>query len=306
MLRRPTERVPQIGFDCCSRATSCHVEPPAGAVTRPGRVPTADFGGTVVSRLGFGGMSLAGPPRGPALTSRYAGKLLHEAVDRGITFIDTSIDYGRSESLVGQHLHDRRDEIFLATKCGCVAGIGPEANPSPYPHEYTRANIRNGVMQSLQRLRTSHIDLLQLHHPVPPDELLASQVLDELEALRAEHVFTRLGVSADPAALPGFIGLGVFDAVQMQLTAHRDRDRAVLRLARERGLGTIVRGVFRLRRGPAGQGADTSLAAAVGLREVDVVLVGTTSLDHLSENVAVSCMAEHRRGAAHNCGRRSA
>ena len=51
-----------------------------------------------------------------------AGRLLNAVLDGGINLIDTSIDYGRSEELIGRYLGHRRDEYFLASKCGCPLG----------------------------------------------------------------------------------------------------------------------------------------------------------------------------------------
>jgi aryl-alcohol dehydrogenase-like predicted oxidoreductase len=51
-----------------------------------------------------------------------AEKVLNAVLDAGINFIDTSIDYGRSEELIGRFIAHRRSEYFLASKCGCVPG----------------------------------------------------------------------------------------------------------------------------------------------------------------------------------------
>jgi len=65
-------------------------------------------------------MELRGAPRGPAVSDEAAEKVLNAVLDAGINFIDTSIDYGRSEELIGRFLAHRRSEYFLASKCGCV------------------------------------------------------------------------------------------------------------------------------------------------------------------------------------------
>ena len=72
---------------------------------------------------------------------------INRIVDSGINYIDTSIDYGRSERLIGESIAGRRSEYFLASKCGCVPGapIGTE-------HLHTAANIRAGVEASLRLL----------------------------------------------------------------------------------------------------------------------------------------------------------
>ncbi|GIS68309.1 MAG: hypothetical protein CM1200mP7_2580 [Chloroflexota bacterium] len=50
--------------------------------------------------------------------------LLNLVLDSGINFIDTSIDYGDSEKLIGKFISHRRSEFFLASKCGCPIGQG--------------------------------------------------------------------------------------------------------------------------------------------------------------------------------------
>lgn len=57
-----------------------------------------------VTALGFGAMELRGPPDGPAFTDETAQQLLNAVLDGGINFIDTSIEYGRSEELIGRFI----------------------------------------------------------------------------------------------------------------------------------------------------------------------------------------------------------
>src|SRR3984885_4428885 len=108
---------------------------------------TLGLTGAEVSVLGYGAMELRGQPRGPAVDDADAERLLNGVLDAGINLIDTSIDYGRSEELIGRYLSTRRDEYFLASKCGCLLATPADATP-PYPHDYSRANVRAGVEQS--------------------------------------------------------------------------------------------------------------------------------------------------------------
>ena len=80
--------------------------------------------GLEVTTLGFGAMELRGQPTGPDISDNDAGSLLNAVLDEGINFIDTSIDYGRSEELIGEFIAHRRSEYVLASKCGCVPGAG--------------------------------------------------------------------------------------------------------------------------------------------------------------------------------------
>ena len=121
--------------------------------------------GFEVTTLGFGAMELRGPPTGPGMSDDDAGRLLNTVLDEGINFIDTSIDYGRSEELIGRFIAHRRSEYVLASKCGCVPGA-----PQGSTHVHTAENIRAGVEHSLRTLKTDHLDLVQFHRSLSREE----------------------------------------------------------------------------------------------------------------------------------------
>jgi len=93
--------------------------------------------GVDVTVLGYGAMELRGSPHGPDIADRDAGDLLNTVLDSGVTFIDTSIDYGHSEELIGRYISHRRGEYFLATKCGCPLGQFPPETPRPLLEHFT-------------------------------------------------------------------------------------------------------------------------------------------------------------------------
>jgi aryl-alcohol dehydrogenase-like predicted oxidoreductase len=102
------------------------------------------------------------------------------ALDAGVNFLDTADvygDQGGSETLLGEVLRGRRDDVVLATKFGMDMGAnGPSARPRG-----SRAYIREAVEDSLRRLQTDVIDLYQYHRPdgeTPIEETLGA--LDEL------------------------------------------------------------------------------------------------------------------------------
>ena len=102
-------------------------------------IVTRTLGGTgaEVTILGYGAMELRGRPRGPQIADQDAGRLLNAVLDGGINLIDTSPDYGRSEELIGTYIGHRRDEFFLASKCGCplaVPGLKRMVPPLPACH----------------------------------------------------------------------------------------------------------------------------------------------------------------------------
>jgi len=193
--------------------------------------------GLEVSTLGYGAMELRGAPTGPDLSADDAAALLNELLDAGVNFIDTSIDYGRSEDVIGDLIAQRRDEYVLASKCGCVPGA-----PQGSDHVHTAENIRNGVEASLRRLKTDHLDLVQFHRSLHADEFDADGALSELLALQAEGKVRYLGVSAVLPTLDEQIDMGVFDAFQIPYSAlQRDHEDVITR-ASDAGMGIIIRG----------------------------------------------------------------
>ncbi len=105
-------------------------------------------------------------------------RAIHAALDAGISLIDTAPIYGfgRSECIVGKAIRDRRDRVVLATKCSMVANptvgefkfrsdaAGPNPNGLITIHIYAGPeSIRREVEDSLMRLGTDRIDLLQTH-----------------------------------------------------------------------------------------------------------------------------------------------
>jgi len=193
--------------------------------------------GLEVTTLGFGAMELRGPPNGPEISDADAGRLLNAVLDLGVNFIDTSIDYGRSEELIGRFIAHRREEYVLASKCGCVPGaqMGTE-------HVHTAANIRRGVEHSLRLLRTDHLDLVQFHRSLTPHEFGAEGALEEALALKDEGKVRLVGVSAVLPTLDEQIAMGVFDAFQIPYSALQREHEDVITRASDAGMGIIVRG----------------------------------------------------------------
>jgi aryl-alcohol dehydrogenase-like predicted oxidoreductase len=107
--------------------------------------------------------------------------VVHAALDAGITLFDTADIYGgqgASETLLGEVLHGRWDDVVIATKFG--ADMGGAVAPPEVPRG-SRAYVRAAVEGSLRRLRVEHIDLYQLHEPdprTPIEETLSA--LDDL------------------------------------------------------------------------------------------------------------------------------
>jgi aryl-alcohol dehydrogenase-like predicted oxidoreductase len=198
--------------------------------------------GAEVTTLGYGAMELRGQPRGPAIDEQDAAQLLHAVLDGGINLIDTSIDYGRSEELIGKHLAARRDEYFLASKCGCLLGDPPPGSTPPFPHDYRPGNIRAGIEQSLCRLETDRLDLLQVHISPSRSQMEADDTIGTLSSLREEGKTRFIGMSGTLPHLGDHIAMGVFDVFQIPYSALQREHGDLITAAANAGAGTLIRG----------------------------------------------------------------
>jgi aryl-alcohol dehydrogenase-like predicted oxidoreductase len=273
-----------------------------------------------VTILGYGAMELRGQPRGPEIADEDAGRLLNAVLDGGINLIDTSPDYGRSEELIGAFIGHRRDEFFLASKCGCPIDLPADASP-PYPHDYSERNVRANVEQSLRRLRTDRIDLVQVHMSPSTRTMAEGHTVETLTELQAEGKIRFIGMSGILPDLPDHIAMGVFDAFQIPYSAvQRDHEELIAEAA-AKGAGTLIRGGAargaaseekNWRNGPLTQAPgvgqrnwETSgiedLLTEAGMGRMEFILrftlshpglsttiVGTSSIDHLKGNIAVA------------------
>lgn len=171
------------------------------------------------------------------------------AIDAGITFFDTADIYGRataigaSESMLGEVLKGRRDQVVLATKFGhqgADMGYGPAAGGKG-----GRAYIRRAVEESLRRLGTDHIDLYQLHTPDPVTPL--AETLAALHELVVEGKVRYIGSSqfagwqiADAARLAQSMGVTPFISAQNHWSMlERGSEIEVVPAARHFGLGVL-------------------------------------------------------------------
>ena len=119
--------------------------------------------GLEVTTLGYGAMELRGAPRARDISEEQPETILNKVLDSGINYIDTSIDYGLSEERIGRYISHRRAEYYLASKCGCLVGAPPVPRGQRGAHVFTRDNIVAGVEQSLVRMKTDYLDVVQFH-----------------------------------------------------------------------------------------------------------------------------------------------
>lgn len=199
--------------------------------------------GMDVTVLGYGAMELRGYPRGREISEDDAGKVLNAVLDMGINFIDTSVDYGVSEERIGRHIAHRRNEYFLASKCGCLVGWEPEPGQDRGgPHVYTKENIAEGVEQSLRRLNTDHLDLLQVHMTPSRQTLEENGVVETMRELQAQGKIRFLGMSGTIPNLADHIEMDAFDAFQIPYSAAQREHESLVGAAADAGAGTIIRG----------------------------------------------------------------
>ena len=283
---------------------------PAGGIRR--------FGNTdlQVSRLGYGAMELAGPPLGRDIAESDAVHFINGIVDSGITYIDTSIDYGRSERLIGKALAHRRGDFYLASKCACAVGVKGHGDKHE-KHTYTGENVIAGIEQSLVRLQTDYLDVVQVHGDPTRKQLEGGGVIEALQKMKADGKVRCIGISSRLPKLADFVNADYFDLVQVPYSPLQRQNEDVIAALKQSGKAIVARGVTG-RGAPAKnwetrpigtvQGYVQELWERAGLDDlldgmsrlefmirfvlandnIDVALVATTNRDHLLEDVALA------------------
>lgn len=146
---------------------------------------------------------------------------IHAAIDNGVNFIDTAPIYGKglSEEIVGRAIEGRRSELVIATKVG-LRWDSEEGEFNFEAPDGTRIfknlkkdSIRYEVEQSLKRLKTDYIDLLQTHWPDATTEV--SETMETLLELKKEGKVRAVGASnVSPDLLSQYLAIGPLDSIQ--------------------------------------------------------------------------------------------
>lgn len=257
--------------------------------------------------LGYGAMEIRGHRiwNGRELTDDQAERILHAVLDAGVNLIDTANDYGRSEEFIGRFISHRRDEYFLATKCGCTVVNAGDHDETP--HVWTRENLLRNIDESLARMKTDHVDLLQLHNP-SVEQVEQGGLIQVLKDIQAAGKTRFIGCSSTHPDISTFIDWGIFDAFQIPYSALEPEQEDAITRASKAGAGVIIRGG--VARGEPGEGLGSTdrwrLLEAAGLDDLlgegesrttfllrftishpdmDTTIVGTLQPEHLEENI---------------------
>jgi aryl-alcohol dehydrogenase-like predicted oxidoreductase len=252
----------------------------------PRGIPTRPFGrtGERVSILGLGGWHIGVPD-----TDRAATRLVHTAIDAGITFFDNAWDYndGLSETRMGKAIQDRRDRVFLMTKV-CTHGRDGRV-------------AMKQLEDSLRRLRTDYLDLWQIHEVVFDDEparhFAKGGVVEALDRARKQGKVRYVGFTGhkDPSLHLEMLARDyAWDACQLPLNcfdgSFRSFEQHVLPELNRRGIAPIgMKSLNGDARAVTAKvvSAEEALAYALSLR-VATVVSGIDSVRVLKQNLAVA------------------
>jgi len=247
---------------------------------------------------------------------KTAEKILNTALDNGINFLDTAAMYMDSESIVGNAVGHRREEYFLATKAGTGRTTSPDS-------EWTYKKIKDSVENSLVSLKTEVIDLVQLHS-CETHLLEQGDVIRALQDCKLEGKIKFMGYSGDNEAADWAVRSNLFDTLQTSysIADQRARTKNILSEAKKRNLGIIAKrpignaallGVKNHKNDEThehfGSAYDEyfdrvikmtkeidinvneidpiemSMAFALSKNEINVIIIGSKSLNHVEENL---------------------
>ena len=267
--------------------------------------------GLEVTQLGYGAMEVRGSRiwGGRPVTEEQADTILNAVLDSGINFIDTSNDYGRSEEFIGKYLASRRSEYILATKCGCTV-VHKDENTDDTPHVWTRENLFRGLHESLERMKTDYIDVMQLHNP-SVEQVEQGNLIAALQEMKQQGKVRWIGCSSTLPHITTYIDHDLFDTYQIPYSGLERAHEDVITQAATAGAGIIDRGGVARGEPNAGLGSQDRWskfdeAKLDELREegesrtafllrfllshpnIHTTIVGTLHPAHLQENITIA------------------
>jgi pyridoxine 4-dehydrogenase len=273
------------------------VEPTTQPAAEAGTVGLGDL---TVNRMGFGAMRLTGPGViGEPADPENSLAVLRRAVELGINFIDTAASYGPeiNEHQIAQALQPYPDGLVIATK----GGLHHERH-GEWIRDGRPETLRALCEASLKRLRVDRIDLYQLHSvdPAVPIEESVGTLVD----LQREGKIRHIGLSnVDARQLAQARQVATIVSVQNRYNLVDRYSEGVLDACERDGIaflpwfplgfGNLTHGAGRLADVALSRGAtQAQIALAWLLRRSPVMLPipGTSSLEHLEENVAAAAL----------------
>jgi len=207
--------------------------------------------GPVVSTIGFGAWAIGGMNWGPT-DDHESKRALHEALDQGVTLIDTADVYGfgHSEQLIAEVIKERgKGNVIIATKAGNdFYHSGPEDDRGygPIRQNADRDYIIWAAEQSLKRLNLDVIDILQLHSP-DTEKLMRPDPWEALERLKQQGKIRHAGWSVQSFKETEQAFLldqyhELIDCIQVRYNLlEREAERELFPKAMSYGIGVIVR-----------------------------------------------------------------
>lgn len=251
-----------------------------------------------VHRLGFGAMRLTGEGIwGPPKDRKQALAVLRRAVELGVNFIDTADSYGPyvSEELIAEALFPYPKDLVIATKGGWN-----RPGPDQWTHDASPGHLRKAAEGSLKRLRLDRIDVYQLHIPDPAVSFDVS--VETLAQLQSEGKIRLVGLSnVTQEHIERARRIVPIVSVQNRYSfADREWDYVVGYCQRNRiafipwyplGAGKVA-GEVLSRIAQAHGATPTQIALAWLLQRSPTMLPipGTSSIEHLEQNVAAASM----------------
>ncbi len=257
----------------------------AGAGTATGDIPRRKLGrtGVEVSALCFGGAHWGG-----MRSDEDAIRVLHEAIEAGVTFLDNAWEYngGRSEQLMGKALQGRRSQVFLMTKV-CSHGRDKKV-------------ALQQLDESLRRLKTDYLDLWQIHEVVwdddPKKHFMPGGAADALLEAKKQGKVRFIGFTGHkhPRLHLEMLSHGFpFDTCQMPLNVfdgtYRSFEQEVLPVVNQRGIAPLAMKSLSGNAEPIKQGIVTveeALRYVLSL-PVATVVSGIDSQAVLKQNLAI-------------------
>jgi len=249
-----------------------------------------------VNRLGFGAMRLCGPRiLGWPRDRENALAVLRHAVELEVNLIDTSNAYGPeiNEHQIAEALHPYREGLVIATKGGLR-----RTRSGGWPEDGRPEKLREACEGSLARLRLDRLDLYQLHAPDP--KVPIEESVGELARLREEGKIRHVGLSnVTVGELERARRVVPIVSVQNRYSLAERSSEDVLEACEREGLAffpwfPLANGSLARQGGPVDQVAErigatraqVALAWLLHRSPVMVSIPGTSSLEHLDENVA--------------------